>query len=183
MLNKVDPITAKAWIEDGKAVLIDVRDAEEHAREHLPDAFPLPLAQLDGIKVPRDHRLAVFYCASGAQSRKAAARLAELGFGEAYLLDGGLAAWKKAGLNTQVDRGAPISLRRQVPIAAGVLVLLGLLLGWLVSPSFVLVSALVGVELIVSGLWGYSLLTEALALLPHNRDRHDPQRSRSGEDA
>lgn len=169
MLKTIDATTAKAWIAEGKAVLIDVRESDEHAREHVPGAFPLPLTQLDGTKVPRDERMAVFHCASGNRTREAAARLAELGFPEAYQLDGGLAGWKKAGFATRLDRRAPISLQRQVQITAGLLVVLGVVFGWLVSPWFVLLSAAVGAGLIFSGLTGTCLLAKALALLPFNR--------------
>ena len=171
MLKTVDATTVMSWIREGEAVLIDVRDADEHARERVPGAFPLPLTQLDGTKVPRDQRVAVFHCASGNRTREAAARLAELGFTEAYQLEGGLAGWKKAGFATRLDRNAPISLQRQVQIAAGSMVVLGVLLAWLVSPWFVLLSAFVGGGLVFAGITGSCGLAEALTLLPFNRPR------------
>ena len=176
MLRTIDAATVMSWIRDGHAVLIDVREADEHARERVPGAFPLPLTQLDGTKVPRDQRVAVFHCASGNRTREAAARLVELGFTEAYQLDGGLAAWKKAGFATRLDRSAPISLERQVQITAGSMVMLGVLLAWLISPWFVLLSAVVGGGLVFTGITGSCGLAQTLMLLPFNR----PHRRASG---
>jgi hypothetical protein len=58
---------------------------------------------------------------------------------------------------------------RQVQIAAGALVLLGLLLALLLSPWFALLSAAVGAGLIFAGLSGFCGLAELLQRLPYNR--------------
>ena len=49
------PAEARAQIAQG-ARLIDIRDADEYAREHIPDAELVPLAALNGGK-PRGSRL------------------------------------------------------------------------------------------------------------------------------
>ena len=88
-------------------------------------------------------RIAVFHN-SGNRTAQAADRLLGAGFADAYLLEGGIQGWKRAGLPVIRDRRAPLPIMRQVQIAAGALVLLGVLLAVLVSPWFMALSAFVG---------------------------------------
>lgn len=85
------------------------------------------------------------------------------------MLAGGIEAWKKAGLPTTVDRKQPIEIGRQVQIAAGSLVLAGVVLGALVSPGFYLLSAFVGAGLAFAGISGNCGMTRLFALMPWNR--------------
>ena len=43
-INNIDPKTAADWIDSGDAVLIDVREAGEHAAERIANAELLPLS-------------------------------------------------------------------------------------------------------------------------------------------
>ena len=60
--------------------------------------------------------------------RANAARLGDAAGCEAYLLEGGLEAWKRAGLPVATDRKQPIEIMRQVQITAGSLVVVGVVL-------------------------------------------------------
>ena len=88
---------------------------------------------------------------------------------ETYVLEGGIEAWKKAGLPTAVDRSQPIEINRQVQIAAGSLVLAGVVLGALVSPGFYLLSGFVGAGLTFAGISGFCGMARLFALMPWNR--------------
>jgi rhodanese-related sulfurtransferase len=97
----------------------------------------------------------VFHCRSGARTKGHAARLAAASPDcETYILDGGIDAWKKAGLPVTLDHGPPIDMMRQVQIGAGSLVLIGVALGALVSPGFYALSGLVGGGLFLAGATG-----------------------------
>ena len=169
-LREVDAATARSWLEAERAILIDVRESDEFAREHIPEAHLVPLSGFDAADFPHDRdKVAIFHCASGNRTRTAAARILGAGFREAYQLRGGLAGWKRAGLPTRVNRRAPISIMRQVQMAAGTLVLLGLVLAWFVSPWFVALSAFVGAGLVFSGVSGTCAMATLLGLLPYNR--------------
>ena len=72
-LQTIDPVTAKRLIDDG-AVLVDIREPDEHAREHVPGARNTPLSRLDSL--PADAKAIVFHCRSGARTSGNAARLA-----------------------------------------------------------------------------------------------------------
>jgi rhodanese-related sulfurtransferase len=100
-LPHIDARQAKQLADKG-AVLIDVREEREHVAENIPGARNLPLSSLAGSKVSEAPVL-VFYCKSGARTRMFAAGLAACAGADAYILDGGIEAWKAAGL--PVKRG------------------------------------------------------------------------------
>ncbi len=152
------------------AALVDVRDADEYAREHIPGARHHPLARL-GAETPTrpGDEVLIFHCRSGARTRANASQLAAAVDCDAYILEGGMEAWKKAGLTTALDRGRPIELMRQVQIAAGSLVLLGVILGYAVSPLLFLLAGFVGAGLLFAGTTGFCGLARVLQQMPWNR--------------
>ena len=88
---------------------------------------------------------------------------------DAYIVEGGLDAWKKAGLPVVTDRRQPLELQRQVQIGAGSLAFGGTLLGLLVSPWFLVVPLFVGGGLILAGVTGFCGMARLLARAPWNR--------------
>jgi rhodanese-related sulfurtransferase len=169
-LSGVDAATARAWLERGEAVLIDVREADEHARERIEGARLAPLSRFDPKALGEEReKIAIFHCSSGNRTTVAAGQLQGAGFARAYQLEGGIQAWKRAGLPVLVDAKAPLPIMRQVQIAAGTLVVLGILLAVLVSPAFMALSAFVGAGLIFAGITGFCGMASLLAHLPWNR--------------
>lgn len=176
-LRAVDANTLKAWLDDNKAVLIDIREADEYARDHIPGARLMPLSTFDPAKAPAaPEKIGVFYCRSGNRTGQAAAQLLATGFREIYHLDGGMQHWAAAGLPVSVDRKAPISIMRQVQISAGSLVVLGIVLAVLVSPWFMALSAFAGAGLMFAGISGTCAMANLLALMPWNRQAGAPSR-------
>lgn len=168
-LQAISPERAAELVRRG-AVLIDIREADEHARERIPGARHHALSRLDAESAARaGDEVLVFHCRSGARTRGNTARLSAAANCDAYILDGGLDAWKKAGLPVTLDRSQPIDIIRQVQIAAGSLVLMGMLLGTLFSPSFYALSAFVGAGLVFAGVSGFCGMAHLLALMPWNR--------------
>lgn len=166
------PREAQKLLESGKAILIDIREAEEFAREHIRGARHVPLSGLDRHDFDReraDGKAAIFQCQSGRRTEINRERLVALGFQQAYVIEGGLNAWRAAGLPSHVDRKQPMELQRQVQIAAGSLVLAGVVLSVAMSPWFVLLSAGVGAGLVYTGVSGSCLMGQLLALMPWNR--------------
>ena len=166
-LPTIDVARARLLLDQG-AVLVDVREADEHAREHVPGARHNPLSRLAAVEAPAG-KAVIFHCRSGARTAANTPRLAAATQCEAYLLEGGLEAWKKAGLPVAVDRGQPIEIMRQVQIVAGSLVLLGVVLGVWVAPAFLGLSAFVGAGLAFAGISGWCGMARLLALMPWNR--------------
>lgn len=166
----LDPRTVAQQIAAGEAVLIDIREPDEHAREHIEGALSLPLSALDrGALNVEAGRTAVFHCKSGMRTEANCSRLFSHVEGEAYLLQGGLEGWKQAGLETVKDVSAPLEVQRQVQIAAGGLILLGLILGLLLGPAWFGISGFVGAGLMFAGLSGWCGMAKLLAVMPWNR--------------
>jgi len=165
-LQTIDPVTAKRLIDNG-ALLVDISEPDEHARERVPGARNTPLSRLGSL--PADAKAIVFHCRSGARTSANAARLAAAAGCESYLLEGGIDAWKKAGLPVATDRGQPIEIMRQVQITAGALVLAGVLLGIWVAPAFLALSGFVGAGLMFAGISGWCGMARLLGLMPWNR--------------
>jgi len=169
-LKTISPERAADLVRSG-AVLIDIREADEHAREHIPGARHHSLIRVDRESPARSgDDVLIFHCRSGARTTGNAPRLAAAAQTcEAYILEGGLEAWKKAGLPVTLDRSQPIDIMRQVQIAAGSLVLLGVVLGAFVSPGFYALSGFVGAGLLFAGISGFCGMARLLAVMPWNR--------------
>lgn len=172
-MTQLKPISAlelKQRIDSGAAVLIDVRESDEHAREHIIGARLAPLSAIDRHDFDRDHdKAAVFHCRSGMRTQANAASLLARGFREAYYLEGGLESWKAAGLPVHSNRRAPLEIMRQVQIAAGSLILSGVFLGWIVNPVFYALAAFVGAGLTFAGVTGWCGMALILKAMPWNR--------------
>ena len=164
-LALISPIAAKRLIDQG-ATLIDIRAGDEFVRERIPGANNEPVDRLSGVVGGND--VVIFHCRSGQRTRMYAQKLANATSCEAYMIEGGIEAWKKAGLPWVRDRSQPIELQRQVMIAAGSLVLLGVLLGLNVSTIFYALSAFVGAGLIFAGITGWCGMAKILALMRWN---------------
>jgi len=157
------------------ARFVDIREYNEYAREHIENAACFPLSELEkGKKVlpPAAGKVTVFYCQTGMRSSKNAQRLISATLPHSALfLSGGINAWKNAGLQIIEDRSQPLPIMRQVQIAAGTLVLLGVLLGYGVHSGFFLLSGFVGAGLIFAGVSGFCGMAKILKILPWNRQK------------
>ena len=104
-LPTIDPARAKRLIDEG-AVLVDIREADEQARERVPGARHNPLSNLSAVDAP-GAKAVIFHCRSGARTAANASRLAAAAGCEAYILEGGIDAWKKAGLPIATGTSRP----------------------------------------------------------------------------
>jgi rhodanese-related sulfurtransferase len=95
---QLDTLAATRLMNDG-AVVVDVREAEEFSAGHLTSAKHIPVADIDKRinDIPSGKPILV-YCATGTRSGKAAAALKKAGRDQIFNLNGGIAAWKQAGL-------------------------------------------------------------------------------------
>ena len=170
-LPKVSPTEARRLIDQG-AILVDIRERDEHARESVAGAFHLPLSRLDEAELAlHEGKSVIFHCRSGARTAAHAARLANKvgGTCDAFIVDGGLDAWKKAGLPVALNRKQPIEMQRQVQIGAGALGLAGTLLGVFASPWFFVIPGFVGAGLLMAGVTGFCGMMIVLKHAPWNR--------------
>jgi rhodanese-related sulfurtransferase len=101
----ISPAELHAQREAGVApVVIDVRTTEEFDSGHVPGAINIPFDQVaDRIgEVDAPHGVAL-YCMIGPRARKGEAALLAAGHEKVLHLEGGLAAWKSAGLPVTGD--------------------------------------------------------------------------------
>jgi rhodanese-related sulfurtransferase len=85
------------------AVLLDVREDDEWADGHAPEAVHLPMWQLSerAAELPKD-RTIICICHVGARSAGVAEALSGAGW-KAVNLTGGMIAWERAGLPVVQD--------------------------------------------------------------------------------
>jgi rhodanese-related sulfurtransferase len=161
-------------LAQGKSVcLIDVRTPAEYARLHATGARLVPLDQLDPNELARarnsgDEPIYVI-CQSGSRASRACEKLAAASVSGVYCVEGGTAAWEADGLPVERGRSAHISLERQVRIAAGLLVVLGIALAWAVHPAFLVLPLFVGSGLVFAGVTDFCGMALFLAKMPWNR--------------
>lgn len=155
------------------ATVIDVRTPGEYASGHLPGAHNVPLDRLDdalpALESAGGSGEVVVVCASGARSAGARDRLAGRGISAASL-EGGTQGWAAAGRPLAAAGTARTvwPMERQVRLAAGSLIVLGLLLD-LAVPGARVLSLLIGGGLVFSALSNTCGMAAVLARLPHNR--------------
>ena len=94
-LKQITAIEAKQMVDTG-ALLVDIREPNEYLAESIPGARNEPLSRFAGADLS-GAEVVVFHCKSGARTRMNAGALAASVEGDAYLLDGGIDAWRAAG--------------------------------------------------------------------------------------
>jgi rhodanese-related sulfurtransferase len=177
-VTTVSPRQLAELLAGGKTIdLIDVRTPVEFREVHVESARNVPLDRLDPAALVQsrsgstDEPLYVL-CRSGSRGQQACERFLQAGFANVVNVEGGTLACVEAGLPVVRGKKA-MSLERQVRIAAGLLVLLGTLLGWLVHPAFVGLSAFVGAGLVFAGITDTCGMGMLLARMPWNRCRDE----------
>lgn len=169
-VSKIQPAAAKELISQQKAVLVDIREPMEFAREHIIGARHVPLSGFDKADFSTDSdKAAIFCCKSGMRTASNVERILGTGFKTVYLLEGGLDAWRKAGLPLHANKKIPIEIMRQVQITAGSMIVAGTLLGIFVNPAFLAIPAFVGAGLTFAGVSGWCGMAKVLSHMPWNQ--------------
>lgn len=99
--NRVSILQATQLINQGKGMVLDVREPAEFSAGHMREAKNIPLTELSNRIGELDKfksKSVIVVCQSGVRSAKAVAQLKKAGFAEAFSLDGGVAGWQAQGL-------------------------------------------------------------------------------------
>jgi rhodanese-related sulfurtransferase len=167
-IKSISPSEAQALTFNG-AVLIDIREEDEHLRENISSSRHHALSKIGSTPIGVDEPV-IFYCRSGNRTAVNAAKLRNaVKHAEVFVLEGGIDAWRAAKMPISKNPKQPIELNRQVQIGAGGLVVAGWALGALVHAGFYTIPAFVGLGLIFAGVSGYCGLARILAIAPWNR--------------
>jgi rhodanese-related sulfurtransferase len=105
----ISPEKLRSSIGTGESLhLIDLRGVGEFATSHIPSAYWMSRGWLD-LRIdevePDKNKKIVLYCRKGVESILASSTLKSLGYSQVYVLEGGFAAWKKAGLAVEEGLG------------------------------------------------------------------------------
>jgi rhodanese-related sulfurtransferase len=157
-------------VSTGQCQLIDVREPVEFAEEHVPGAVNIPLGEITrrAGEIEKS-RSVVVMCLAGKRGEQAREKLSALGFNDVQNLEGGINAWKQAGLDVVRGQREALPLMRQVQIVIGVFVLTGSVLALTVNPLFALIPAFFGGGLIFAGSTGWCGLAILMSKMPWNR--------------
>ena len=178
-VTSLAPKTLRTWIDQHEdLVLVDVRSAAEFESMHIPGSYNVPLPLLsehaDELAARLGSRV-VLDCQSGARAEQARQRLGKSGIDSAYVLTGGAPGFAAAG--GDVVRGQDRwGLERQVRLAAGSLVVLGLAGGKFISPKIRMLAGAVGAGLTFSAATNTCAMGQALSAMPWNRAAKEPTR-------
>ena len=165
----------------GATSTVDVRTGAEFEGQHIPGSRLIPLDQVESradevraVPAPR-----LLLCQSGNRAGKARDALRKLHVAGLTVIAGGIGAYVEAG--GEVVKGkARMSLERQVRIAAGSLVLLGTLMGFVAHGAFLILSGLVGAGLIFAGITDWCGMGLLLSRMPWNRASGDGEAPAAG---
>ncbi len=180
-------------LDPNKGIILDVRTAMEHAEKRL--SFGHALVPLDQLS-PRDfmirhgldkHSAVYILCRSGKRAAQAAERFVSEGYKNVHVIEGGIIACedygheiKGHGANASSAVGkttGPISLERQVRIAAGLFASVGAALALIVNPVLAIIPLLVGCGLIFAGITDRCGMALALTKAPWNKQVSDVSRN------
>jgi rhodanese-related sulfurtransferase len=171
-LNTITATQLSEICRSGRAIeLIDVRTPAEFREVHVTAARNVPLDQLDPLelKSARNGSGGPLYviCKSGGRGAKACEQLINAGVTDVVNVEGGTTACVDAGV--PVVRGKKMmSLERQVRIAAGSLVLIGVI-GSLFYYPLIGLSGFVGAGLVFAGVTDTCGMGMLLARMPWNK--------------
>lgn len=99
--REITPTALQAMLAANEVVLVDVREPNEFAAEHIPGAINRPLSGFDAGSLPvAGGKSVILQCAGGKRSGMALDRCAAANAAINTHLGGGLSAWKDAGLPT-----------------------------------------------------------------------------------
>jgi rhodanese-related sulfurtransferase len=159
-------------IPAGEACILDVRTPAEFDTVRIAGSKNVPLDRLapEEFKARFGADATVYcICQTGTRSQLAATKLRGAGMTRVVHVDGGTNAWAAAGLPLERGGRRTIALDRQVRIAAGSLVVLGVIAGALRHPAGYWLAGLIGAGLTYAGLSNRCGMTTVLAKMPWNQ--------------
>lgn len=169
--TSISPREAQHLASAGNARIVDVREVDEHRREHVDGAslFPTSVFSVTGFPAQQAGQQLLVLCRSGNRAGKVADALRASGRTDVSVIEGGIVAWAKAGLPVVRNAKAPIPLMRQVMVGAGLLLVAFTALAVFVNPWFMAGTGFVGVALAFAGISGICPMAMVLAKMPWNR--------------
>jgi rhodanese-related sulfurtransferase len=156
--------------------ILDVRTAAEVQACALPDCLHIPLHELTPARLQaeiaksgKSGSQVYLLCQAGRRAEMAADQLQGNINAELVVIEGGMNAVQQSQIPLRQAGKQVMSLERQVRIAAGFLVVTGVVLGMLVSSSFYFLSGFVGAGLMFAGITDTCMMAMLIARMPWNK--------------
>ena len=157
-------------------IIIDVREQDEFAAEHIPASIWVPLSQFGhcapGVLQSMIGKRVLLMCRGGNRAKLALEQIEQLGFSGQLSVEvypGGILEWARQGKPIETRRTSHLPIMRQVQIAAGLAVLISVLLSFYMDRRIAWVAAFFGAGLTFAGVTGFCGLARLLAVMPWNR--------------
>ncbi|MBF6647146.1 rhodanese-like domain-containing protein [Methylobacter sp. BlB1] len=93
----ISPLLAVAKMNDGEAVVIDVREPNEITQGHIENAINTPLSKLPehlSKLAPHKGKPVLIACQTGARAASAGKILSKAGFEQVFVITGGMQSWE-----------------------------------------------------------------------------------------
>lgn len=170
-MKMVNAATLKSWLDNGEALLVDVREPAEYQAECIVGSTLLPLSSISlSALPPHVGKKLVIHCRKGGRGSSACQKLLAENPGlELYNLEGGIEAWAQAGFPVRSSDKFFLPLDRQVQLTIGLCVLTASILAYNGYPMFMLLTGFFGAGLTFAGLTGFCGLAVLMAKMPWNR--------------
>lgn len=169
-LTPISPLQAQGLIGNG-AQLVDIRSAQEFAEGSAAGAHNQTLGMIERFAPGTE---VIFLCRTGKRTAMNERELAALAASPAYRVEGGLEAWRAAGLPVAAAQQGRAVLQGMPLLFAGALSLFGLLLGWMYTDWWLLIPAFVAGDMAYAGATGSSVSAMAMARAKGLFGRIDP---------
>lgn len=168
---------------DQPGIVLDVRTQVEHASLSLKQPHRhIPLDKLNPAAFIKETKIdpaqpVYFLCRSGKRATQAAEAFIAAGHDNVHVIEGGILACESAGI--PLKKGNVMSLERQVRIAAGSLVVTGVVLGSLMSPGFYTLAGIIGAGLVFAGITNSCGMAFLLTRAPWNKNLPPAEKAES----
>ena len=174
-VNTISPVEMNKLLSNAKKYdFLDVRTPAEYGSVHAVGARLAPVDDLD-VKAILQSRIGdvadpiYVLCKAGTRGRKACEKFQAAGITNVVNVEGGTDAWVASGLPVERGSSKVIGLDRQVRIAAGLLVVIGVVLALAVHIGFVAIAGFVGAGLVFAGVTDTCGMAMLLAKMPWNQ--------------
>lgn len=156
--------------------ILDVRTAAEVKAAGLPDCLHIPLHELTAERLQSEiaakgkNGAQIFLlCQAGRRAEMAAEQLQGKLNAELIIIEGGMNAVKQSNIPLAIQGTKVIPLERQVRVVAGLLIIIGAVLGTWVNPGFYGLCAFVGAGLTFAGITDICPMGMLMAKAPWNK--------------
>lgn len=168
IIQSVSAIELVKLIKNQKVKLVDIRERDEYATGNIVDSVNIPSSEFDVDKfesLQEEH--IVIYCLSGKRCINVMEKLKNVPNKTFYKLDGGINAWKTLGAEIS---GVKVKFRlmQQIFMMIGVIILLGLGLGFCYNKMFFYLTGFMGFGLVFSAVTGFCGMAKMFSFMPWN---------------